>query len=516
MADSLAMVVPMPVEDIFKKSSRYLMKRNKFIIIGLGNIGQEILEKLSKDIEVVCIDQDRECEEVAKKIRGDIHVITGDATSRLVLEEAGAADADGIIITIATEKVNIETARILREHFNAKRIISIVTTKEGIETLESLEVEVVNIFSASATVIRNKLEQTSRTAHAIGLGKDEILEVEVHPHSRLANRPLRKLTPVRWRIGIIYRDENIIIPRYDTVLKARDRVIILGDPSVLKTVAEILTFKFQHFPLEYGSTAVTYLTGNEEEVFFNELDYLFSILPMNRIILIYSQKASDKKDMYEQYIRKDNIKNYEIKETILAPLAAVQSVIDGLKGSHGLIVIPRAMLFDSINSLVFDARKKAFIKNLLRLSLCPVFLSGGTFPYEKAAVPCVEEINIQHSLETSLEIAAALNNEVAALLVKPSKYISDDEDVKTFDEMKKTVNDISLMYKFSINAHILNGNPVKSITDSLKNYNLLIADIGGWKSRWWFAPFINPDVLWHIMKKTNISTLLLPHVEEAL
>ncbi|MCK5426996.1 MAG: NAD-binding protein [Thermodesulfovibrionia bacterium] len=44
------------------------MKRNKFVIIGLGDIGQELLKKLSKDFDIVCIDLNPELEEIAKKI----------------------------------------------------------------------------------------------------------------------------------------------------------------------------------------------------------------------------------------------------------------------------------------------------------------------------------------------------------------------------------------------------------------------------------------------------------------
>ncbi len=492
------------------------MKRNKFVIIGLGDIGQELLKKLSKDFDIVCIDLNPESEEIAKKIRGDSKIITGDATSRLVLEEAGVADADGIIITTTTEKINLETARILREHFDAKRIIAIGTTKAGIEGLESLGVEVENIFTASATVIRNRLEQTSRTAHAIGLGKNEIFEVEVHPHSRLANRRLGTLTPIRWRIGIIYREDNIVIPRHDTVLKPKDRVVILGDPSVLKTVSEILTFRFQRFPLEYGSKVVAYLTGNEHEEFFNELDYLFSIFPLHSLVFLYSKKAAEKADFFEQHIRKENIKNVEIIKTVSSPLRAIEQTLDKVKGEHGLITISKSALLDSFYPFVFDVKKKNFLNTLLHISDCPILLSTGTFPYEKAVVPCVEEINLHHSLETALGIALSLHNEVTALLVKPSKYISSDEDIKNFEGIKKIINDVSLMYKARVKTTVLDGNPVKLITESLRNYNLLTVDTGGLKEQKWFSSFLNPDIAWHIIKNSSISTLLLPRAEETL
>ena len=86
------------------------MKRNKYVIIGLGSIGQELLRKISRDIDLVCIELSSELEETAKEIREDCSFFSGDATSRLVLEKAGVSEADGVIITTTAEKVNIEAA----------------------------------------------------------------------------------------------------------------------------------------------------------------------------------------------------------------------------------------------------------------------------------------------------------------------------------------------------------------------------------------------------------------------
>ncbi len=492
------------------------MKRNKYIIIGLGSIGLELLKKISKDIDLVCIDVNSECEITAKKIRDDCSFFLGDATSRLVLREAGVAESDGVIITTTTEKVNIETARILKEHFDAKRVIAIGTTNTGIETLEKLGVEVESVFTASAVAIRNRLAQASRTAHAIGLGKEEILEVEVHPHSRLANRPLHTFTPLRWRIGLIYRDVNILVPKRDTVLKPRDRVVILGEPAVLKTVSEILTFKFKRFPLEYGSTAVSYLTGHETENFFHELDYLFSIFPLNRMIFIYSKKATRKADFFDEFIKKNNIKNFDIKKSSRAALPAIEETVSDLKGDHGIIVMAKEVLSLSIFSLFKTARSKISLNSLIQKFHCPLFLTSGTFPYKKACVPCVEQVNIQHTMETALEITSSLHNEITALLVNPSKYISSDEDFNEFQAMKKIINDVSSMYKMSVDKKILNGNPVKSIIASLSDFNLLITGTEGRKKGSWFHSFLSPDVGWNIVRESSISTLLLPVVEELL
>lgn len=492
------------------------MRRNKYVIAGMGNIGLELVKRISKDVEVTCVDLDPETEQKVNEVREDALFVQGDATSRLILEKAGVDEADAVILTTPDEKVNFEAARLVKEHFETKRVLAIAATQAGLESLEGLGAEVENIFAASAISIRNKLEHTSRAAHAIGLGKDEILEVEVHPNSRLANRPLRSLTPVRWRIGIIYRDDNIVVPKRDTTLKPKDKVVILGDPPVLKTVAEILSFKFQQFPLEYGSTAIACLTGDEDEAFFNELDYLFSVFSLNRLVCILSRKAAAKEEEFQQYLKKDNIRNAETITRDLPPLQAILESLKDVKGDQGLIVMPKFPARKMFLRRAVMADKKRMLHSLITAAHCPVLLAGGSFPYEKAVVPAVEQVNLQFTLETAMEISQSVNSEVTVLAVHPSKYISDDEDMHSFESMKKTVNEVSAMYKISIDKKALSGNPVKSITEALPGYNLLIADARNWKQQGWLLAALNPDVLWHIIREAEMSTLILPFMEEYL
>jgi len=137
-----------------------------------------LLKRLSRENELVCIDLDPATEKYMREIREDALFVAGDGTSRLILENAGVADADAVIVTTAEEKVNIETAMVIKDHFDSKRVLAIGTSQSGVESLEALGAEVENIFTTSAVALRNRLIQASRAAHAIGLGKDEILEVE--------------------------------------------------------------------------------------------------------------------------------------------------------------------------------------------------------------------------------------------------------------------------------------------------------------------------------------------------
>jgi Trk K+ transport system NAD-binding subunit len=263
------------------------------VMIGAGNIGRELLSKLSRDFEITCIDSSPDAEETVAAIRGKerTKVIVGDATSRLVLEEARVDDSEVVLITTTTEKINLEVARVLHDHFQPRRVISVGVTHRGMKALAELGAEAISIFTASANDVRNLIEHQAKTAHGIGVGKNEILEVEVHPNSRLKNRPLGYIAPIKWNIGIIYREGNIIVPKPETVLKEKDKVVILGDPVVLKTVAEMLSSEFERFPLEYGTSLGVYMTGDEGEDFFEEINYIYSVFQMDTVYFVYSAGA---------------------------------------------------------------------------------------------------------------------------------------------------------------------------------------------------------------------------------
>lgn len=482
------------------------MKSNRLVVVGLGRTGRELLRRLSREFETALITLNPEDEEALEELkRADVEVIVGDATSRLVLADARVDEADAVIITTTSERVNTEVARVLKERFNPQRVISVAFTQADTEELEKLGVEVEIVHNAIAMDIRNMIEQKSKAAHAIGIGKEEILEVEIHPNSRFANKPLRFLNPIKWRIGIIYREGNIIVPRHDVVLKPKDKVVILGDPVVLKTVSEIMTFDFQKFPLEYGPRLVACISGHEDESYIKEINYIFSTFPMERAIVICSEKA-------EGLLAGLEIKNLEVSMTSLSPLGVLMdSILDGTS-KHGLVVIPGK----TVEAPFFAQGKKRLLCALLADANCPVLLANGTFPYEKMAVPCTVETGMERMVETGLEISSTLGNELWAILVKPSKYIAGEEEAKSYGEMKKSIYSMSSIYRVKLNTCELAGNPIRAVLGEVGKYSLLLADSKAMRRGTPFFSLLSPDVMWNIIRKSPISTLVLPPEEEYL
>lgn len=491
------------------------MVAGKFVIIGLGRVGFRLLQLLSKDLNLVCIDPDQEALKAAKELRGEsLTTFPGDATSRLVLEQAGVGQADTVVITTTTETINLEVARVLRAHFDVPRIVAVGITPKGIEELDALGIEVENIFNVSATGLRNRLEQKAKTVQGIGLGKNEILEVEVHPNSRLANKPLASLNPRSWRIGIVYRDGNILIPDGDTILRPKDKIVLLGEPSVIKTVADLLTFRFRHFPLEYGDTLVALIPAQPREGFLQELAYLLSVFPLEKGLLLLQRRTPELERRLQTMAEQHRMRHCELLDLPgRDTLRGCQEVLRQRGRSTALVVLAREVLFPPFFSLAIGGRSKGFLSDLADEVGCPILLAQGSHPYEKVAVPGLNRQGLQQSLETTLEMSLTINYQVSALLVRLSKYIASEEEGKLFDTMKKTAADLGLMYKTSVRALELEGNPITAMVAAAREQSLLVTEIDSWSSRGRLSQLFQPDVAWSIVRRNPVSTLLIPPVD---
>jgi Trk K+ transport system NAD-binding subunit/nucleotide-binding universal stress UspA family protein len=482
------------------------------VLVGVGNIGKELLSKLSRDFEVTCIDSHPDAPSTVAAIRGKekTKVIVGDATSRLVLEEAAVDESEIVLITTTTEKINLEVVRVLHDHFNARRVIAVGITDRGMKELGELGAEVKSIFTASANDLRNLIEHQAKTAHGIGIGKNEILEVEVHPASRLKNRPLGYIAPIRWNLGILYRDGNIIVPKPDTILKEKDRVVILGDPSVLKTVAELLSADFERFPLEYGTSLAAYLTGREEDGFFDELDYLSSTLQLDKVHVICSPKAEQLLKRQSAFFGKYTPGGINTVVSALPPAEAVKSLATDGGATIGLVAASKQVFFGRRTS------RKRFLSSFVRTVRCPVILAGGTQPYSKLLVPALIDFDFRSLLDKSIEISHTIASDLGVVAVRPSEYIGTKEDSQRFEEAKKAISDIAFVHRKKIDLEVSTGNPVHEISRRLPDFNLLVLGSDSWSGRGFFRSLLAPDVGWQILSRSRISTLILPGAEETL
>jgi len=482
---------------------------SRCMIVGAGNIGLQLLGMLSRDLSLVLVDASAEALKRASELRGNgLITHAGDATSRLVLEQAGIAGVDTVVITTSSEAVNIEVARVIDAHFDIPRVIAIGISQDGIRQLAGFGCEVEGIFKVSAIGLRNRLEQRTKTVHGIGLGKNEILEVEVHPHSRLANKPLASLKPRSWRAGIIYRDGNILVPRGDTILRPRDRVLVLGEPAVVRTVADLLAFRFTRFPLEFGDTLVAWLGEGENEALLAELDYLLEIFPLRKARLVCRRADETLAARLAAMAQRHRLLDHSLHTVARGtPSEALLDTLREQGGSAGLLVLPHPG-----QSVWSRPWHKQAIQQLIQTAGAPLLLARGSHPYSRVAVPCLEPVGAQAALETTLEMSQEVDYAIDALLVDVSPYIGAPEEFNAFTTMEKMVADLGLAYKRKVRPRTLEGNPVHAVTAALAESNLTVYSVSAWPVHGFWRALLHPDPAWETVRRTPVSTLLLPAI----
>ena len=89
-------------------------------------------------------------------------------------------------------------------------------------------------------------------AQNIGLGKGEIMEIRVPFGSSYLYRHTHSIERGNWRVAAIYRNDKLLLPSYNLTILPNDRLIIIGNPSVLRGVARSIKKEFGQFPQPFG------------------------------------------------------------------------------------------------------------------------------------------------------------------------------------------------------------------------------------------------------------------------
>jgi len=76
----------------------------------------------------------------------------------------------------------------------------------------------------------------------------EAIEAEALETSEIVNKPLSKVKfPKGALIGAIVRDQDIIIPKGDSIVLPKDRLIIFTLDKVVPKLEKLLTVKLEYF-----------------------------------------------------------------------------------------------------------------------------------------------------------------------------------------------------------------------------------------------------------------------------
>ncbi|WP_456456997.1 NAD-binding protein [Thermovibrio sp.] len=463
----------------------------KLILIGAGEVGRELIKRLQKDWSIAVIDQDEEklkklVELLDSESMNKVVLLQGDGTSKLMLKKAGIEEATAFVASTGDDEVNLEACRLAKE-FDVPTIYAVSNSTESDKLYEREGINFINKAVATASQLEREIESGVVIPTNIGLGQGEVIEVRVMPTSIIAGYPVGKFSSRRWKIVAIFRGDRLIIPKPKTVVKPGDRVLIVGDPKILRYIAGLIKSGEPQFPLQFGVEEVIFLPSKNQEV-LKDGKFFYESTKVQKLSVYYCQGELKKEvELFEQ-AEKEKVKVKKLK-------GCEKELFNLLKGeSFGLIVMP-----DKYKELPLYLGIKTFPIMVAEETLSPVMIARGTTPVERILVPVSGSFNSLRALEVGIELSLMTSANLSALYVSPS-----ENDPKA-NSLREKITKISHMYKVPIDFIKRVGNPIREFARESANYNLTV--IGARKGRKvnWFSPY-SPYFMVH---KSKCSSILI-------
>jgi len=230
----------------------------KVIIVGAGEVGFHIAERLSKEgHDVTVIEKSREKEQLLKSKLNAL-VVRGSAAAVDVLEQAGIDRADLFIAVTDQDEVNLVSCLLARERGTARIVARIksleYTTAEWANNARKLGIDLLINPQQVVTdeIFRIISYEASTEAAEFAEGRVVFLGYSISRTSPLAGVSLKELSGVRgiYRMIVtaIARKHETIIPRGEDVIQEGDIVYFVCNKRDLPAINYL--FEFEKQPLK--------------------------------------------------------------------------------------------------------------------------------------------------------------------------------------------------------------------------------------------------------------------------
>lgn len=223
----------------------------RIVILGGGNIGRYLARQIDKHpgVSAKLIEFDKAKAELAASELDHTIVLHGDALDPEILEEANVSTAETVVAVTNEDEVNI-LASLLAKRSGCQRAITLINKTTYSPLVSSLGIDVtVNPRAITvSTILQHIRRGRIRAVHSLGDGFGEVIEAEALETSPVVGRTLREIDfPDGVIIGALVRGDEVIIPRGDTVVKPKDRVVLFAIASAVKTIERMFSVRLEFF-----------------------------------------------------------------------------------------------------------------------------------------------------------------------------------------------------------------------------------------------------------------------------
>ena len=227
-------------------------KSQRLLILGGGNVGfclAEEVEAQHPEISLMLIEMNKDrATYVANQLTNTI-VLRGDALDREILREANAKITNKVVAVTSDDKVNI-LASLLAKRMGAEQAMALINSSSYSSLVTSLGID--SLISPKALTVSSILQYVRRgrirTVHSLRDNFGEVIEAEAISTSSVLGMTVEEINmPRSLIIGAIVRNDQILMPRNDTVIKIHDRVILIVTSAAVKRFEKLFSVRLEFF-----------------------------------------------------------------------------------------------------------------------------------------------------------------------------------------------------------------------------------------------------------------------------
>lgn len=224
----------------------------RIVIAGGGNIGMfltQILKEEHREVGVKIIERDPGQAEVAARAYPEVTVLSGDALDPALLDEANISAAEAFVAVTNDDESNV-MGSLLAKRSGCQQALALVNNVTYETLLGALGVDVVINPRAItvSTILQHVRRGRIKAVHTLREGFGEVLDVEILETSSLVGQAIRDVDlPSGVIFGALLRDDEVLIARADTVIRADDRVVMFAATGTIKEVERRLAVRLEFF-----------------------------------------------------------------------------------------------------------------------------------------------------------------------------------------------------------------------------------------------------------------------------
>lgn len=198
---------------------------------------------LKKGHELTYISDDPEvCRKIAKA-HNECNVVCGDPTNPNILEESEVYLVDTVIAFGESDPDNLIVCQMMKKLFSTEKTVAIVNDPKNMEIFKTLGVdEVVSTANTIFSMIEKKISlEKINSIINMEAERASIIEFFIDEKNEVIGEKIMELSlPKNSLIGCIIRDNKAIIPRGDTKIYSKDKLIVITLDDEKNKVIEIL------------------------------------------------------------------------------------------------------------------------------------------------------------------------------------------------------------------------------------------------------------------------------------